>query len=59
MKVSLETMTLNYFVMKMTLLITFLVLEHLNKMGLLKGRTCHYKKWVETLVLESGLSKDF
>ena len=42
-----ENMLLKIFAMKMTFLIISLLLEHLNKMGLLKGRTDLYKKWPE------------
>ena len=47
MVMSLKTMFLKVFVMKMAFLIISLLLELLNKMGLLKGRIDLCKKWPE------------
>jgi len=47
MGVNLKTKNLNYFVISMALNITFLHLELLNKMELLKGKLGLWKKLLE------------
>ena len=59
MVVNLKIMLLKIFVMKMAFLIIFLLLEHLNKIGLLKGRTNLSKKWSEPCFQNVVCQKDF
>ena len=47
MAVRLKAMLLKAFVTKMAFITISLLLELLNKMGLLKGRTNLYKKWLK------------
>ena len=59
MEVSLKTMFLKSFVKKMTFLITFLLLEHLNKIGVVERNIRSLQEMARTMLLESGLSSGF